>query len=278
MQKPILTTQILYPLSLQVWQHTNIIPGISNVCLRERLCLLLEKFSHLDDFKAFPKCFIINANTTFKKNDLPKGLWLLRKAGSVRGSGEGLTILNRENILSLIKHGLGTQLSKTASDSKTLYKTRAQTSIEQYIDEPFLVNKRKHLLRFYLLVKSINPLRVYMSEFGDVAFSQLPYSSDPASRNKSCMHLDIYTAPWCAKNLDSSSKAWEVNAPESLVWTLKYYWSVLSHKNIDVSHIAADVRDALLQTAILMAATSADILDKNYNQESPKYLALKRNG
>jgi hypothetical protein len=263
---------------LQVWQYTNIIPGLSNVCLREKLCLRLGKLSErrdLDDFHAFPKCFIIDGNVTLKNNELTKGYWLLRKAGSLRGSSEGLTILSKNDVFSLLKKKKGQQMSRTKG-RKTLYQTRALTSIEQYIHEPFLVNKRKHLLRFYLLVKSIDPLRVYISDFGDVAFSQMPYKAEV--KNDSCVHLDVYTAPWCTKNLDSPSKAWDVNGPESLVWTLKYYWSVLSHKSIDVSHTAAQVRDALLQTAILMASTSSEILDNNYSKEKAKYLALKKNG
>lgn len=205
----------------------------------------------------------------------------MRRAGSLRGSSEGLEILTRESVLSLLKQQKRSRLSvlpKQAAHSKALYQSRALTTIEQYIQEPFLINKRKHLLRFYLLVKSIDPLKVYLSDFGDVAFSQMPYRTGQANRNQSCMHLDIYTASWCAENMDAPSKAWDVNAPGSLVWTLKYYWSVLSHKNIDVSHTAAQVRDALLQTAILMASTSSEILDKDYSKEKAKYLALKKNG
>ena len=252
------------------------------MCLREKLCLRLEKLSerpNLDDFHAFPKCFIIDGNVTLKNTELTKGYWLLRKAGSLRGSSEGLTILNRDNVASLLKKKKGQPQSRlTKQGRKTLYQTRALTSIEKYIHEPFLVNKRKHLLRFYLLVKSIDPLRVYISDFGDVAFSQMPYKGDLANRNESCVHLDIYTAPWCTKKLDSPSKAWDVNGPESLVWTLKYYWSMLSHSSVDVSHTSAQVRDALLQTAILIASTSSEILDNNYSKEKVKYLALKKNG
>ena len=253
------------------------------MCLREKLCrLTLEKLSRmhaLNEFQVFPKCFILDGNTTLKHDQLPKGYWLLRKAGSLRGSSEGLTILHRDDVVSLLQKEKAQPLSKTKSGArKTLYQTRALTSIEQYVHEPFLVNKRKHLLRFYLLVKSLDPLRVYISDFGDVAFSQMPYKTDQSNKNESCMHLDIYTAPWCTKNLNSPSKAWDVNAPESLIWTLKYYWSVLSHRSIDVSHTAAQVRDALLQTAILMASTSSEILDNNYSKEKAKYLALKKNG
>ena len=252
------------------------------MCLREKLCLRLEELSqrqHLDDFQAFPKCYILDGNITLRNNELTEGYWLLRKAGSFRGSSEGLTILNRDDVVTLLKTKSGQQLGRTKLGArKTLYQTRALTSLEHYVYEPFLVNKRKHLLRFYLLVKSIDPLRVYISDFGDVAFSQMPYKVDLAHRNESCMHLDIYTAPWCTKNLAAPSKAWDVNEPGSLVWTLKYYWSMLSHRSFDVSHIAAQVRDALLQTAILMASTSSEILEKNYSKEKAKYLALKKNG
>lgn len=265
-------------ISFKVWQYTNIIPGVSNLCLREKLCLTLEKLSQVHgrrEFQTFPKCYILDGNTT-QLNNLHSGYWLLRRAGSLRGSSEGLTILTSDRVASFLKK-LQVTRSKPVS-RKTLYQTRSLNSIEQYIHEPLLVNKRKHLLRFYLLIKSLDSLRVYISDFGDVAFSQMPYRANTGSQNESCMHLDIYTASWCANNMDSSSKAWNVNAPESLVWTLKYYWSILSHKNDDVSHTAGLVRDALLQTAILMASTSSDILNLNYLKKKPKYLALKKNG
>lgn len=272
-----------------MWQYTNIVPGMGEMCLRERLCLRLEKLSrrhNLKDFSAFPKCVVIHGNNTLKlqKNSLSKGYWLLRRAGSLRGSSDGLLIFNRDDVidrkLNQNKNLFIAKAIPSNHSKSTLYKTRTLTSLEKYIHNPFIINKRKHLLRVYLLVKSIDPLRVYVSDFGDVTFAQMPYKFEQKSQeqNKSCMHLDIYTAPWCVKNLGASASAWDVNGKDSLVWTLKHYWSVLSHLNVDVSYIASQVRDALLQTAILMAVTSSEVIKSNYNKERARFLALKKNG
>lgn len=271
------------PKVTKVWQYTNIIPGMGEMCLRERLCLRLEKLSHqhdLKDFKAFPKCVVIHGNATLKlqKKSLLTGYWLLRKAGSLRGSSDGLLILNKDMIDRKLMQNKNLIISKNipTNHSKTLYKTRTLTSLEKYIHNPFIIKQRKHLLRFYLLVKSIDPLRIYVSDFGDVAFAQMPYKfeKDNFEQNVSCMHLDINTAPWCAKN---SASAWNVNAKNSLVWTLKHYWSVLSHLNIDVSYMESQIRDALLQTGILLAATSSEVIKSNYSKERARFLALKKN-
>lgn len=269
-----------------MWQYTNIVPGVSEMCLREKLCLRIEKLSqqyNLKGFVAFPKCVVLHRNGTLKqKRNLPNGYWLLRKAGSLRGSSDGLVILNKDTILKTLKQNRGLFSSKFKPDahSKTLYKTRALTSIEQYIHEPFIIKNRKHLLRFYLLVKSIDPLRIYVSDFGDVTFAQMPYEfgKDVYGKNDSCMHLDVYTAPWCAKNFQVPASAWEVNGKNSLVWTLKHYWSVLSRLDVDISYIASQIKDALLQTAILMASTSSEIIRNNYSKERARFLALRKNG
>ena len=262
---------------------------MGKMCLRERLCLRLEKLSlqhNLKDFAAFPKCVVIHGNNTLKlqKNSLSKGYWFLRKAGSLRGSSDGLLVLNKDDIIDRkLNQNKNLFISKTTSTNHSksaLYKTRTLTSLEKYIHNPFIINKRKHLLRFYLLIKSIDPLRVYVSDLGDVTFAQMPYQFEQGTKehNKSCMHLDIYTAPWCVKNLQVPASAWDVNGKDSLVWTLKHYWSILSRLNVDVSYITSQVRDALLQTAILMAATSSEVIKSNYNKERARFLALKKNG
>ena len=254
------------------------------MCIREKLCLQLEKFPHQNDlrvFAVFPKCFVLQQNKSLETqiDSLPKGYWLLRKAGTLRGSSNRLLILRRDNILKKLKETKDLLMERN-NVGKSVYQTRSLTTIEQYIHEPLLVNKRKHVLQLYLLVKSLDPLRVYMSDFGYVTFAQMPYKFEKEAhgKNDSCMHLDFYAASWCAQKMDSPGTAWQVNGKNSLVWTLKHYWSELSKLNIDTSYFMPEIQDALLQTAILLASTSLEIIKRNYANERPRFLALTKNG
>jgi len=59
--------------------------------------------------------------------------------------------------------------------------------------QPYLLDGYKFDLRVYVLITSVNPLRVFVNKEGLIRLASLPYKQ-PASDNKDqpCMHLTNY--------------------------------------------------------------------------------------
>ena len=64
--------------------------------------------------------------------------------------------------------------------------------ISKYINNPFLVNGLKFDLRIYVLVTSIDPLRIYIYNEGLVRFASEPYNIENVKTNK-FSHLTNYS-------------------------------------------------------------------------------------
>ena len=65
--------------------------------------------------------------------------------------------------------------------------------VQHYLDNPHLIDDLKYDLRIYVLVNSVNPLRIYIHEYGLARFCTEPYKK-PTGRNLNnhFMHLTNY--------------------------------------------------------------------------------------
>jgi len=65
--------------------------------------------------------------------------------------------------------------------------------IQEYLDEPFLVDKLKFDMRLYVLVLSVDPLRIYLYNEGLVRFATVEYEK-PTDQNidNTYIHLTNY--------------------------------------------------------------------------------------
>jgi len=87
---------------------------------------------------------------------------------------------------------------------RSIPRTTAQV-VQQYIDNPLLIDGVKFDLRLYVLVTSFTPLRAYMHIEGLARFSTVPYQA-PDSRNfqDRFMHLTNYSVNQHSENFVES--------------------------------------------------------------------------
>ena len=79
-----------------------------------------------------------------------------------------------------------------------------QTVVQQYIDNPLLINKRKFDLRVYVLITSMNPLRIYMYKEGLARFATVDYSYNFDTLKNRFIHLTNYSINKNNKNTKMS--------------------------------------------------------------------------
>ena len=65
--------------------------------------------------------------------------------------------------------------------------------IQEYITNPFLIDDLKFDVRIYVLMTSIEPLKLYIFEDGLVRFSTEKYSNRMEDLNNLFIHLTNYT-------------------------------------------------------------------------------------
>ena len=65
--------------------------------------------------------------------------------------------------------------------------------VQKYIKQPLLINNLKFDIRVYLLVTSVEPLRVYIYEEGLARFATEEYTTDPAQVSNNFIHLTNFS-------------------------------------------------------------------------------------
>ena len=68
-----------------------------------------------------------------------------------------------------------------------------KTVFSRYIAKPYLINQTKFDLRLYVLITSINPLRIHLYDDGLVRFASKPYSSNISTAQDVFTHLTNYS-------------------------------------------------------------------------------------
>lgn len=78
--------------------------------------------------------------------------------------------------MKLIKHG-----DELPADDEWL--------VQEYIENPHLINKRKYILQLFLLITSSDPLTAYLYQGGVADLAVQPYSTDPEKWNNAGIHI-----------------------------------------------------------------------------------------
>ncbi|XP_017489518.1 PREDICTED: tubulin polyglutamylase TTLL4 isoform X1 [Rhagoletis zephyria] len=119
--------------------------------------------------------------------------------------------------------------------------------VQKYIERPLLINDSKFDMRIYVLVTSINPLRIYMYKDGLARFASVKYSSELTSLDDRCMHLTNYSINKFSQNY---SKNEDFNACQGHKWTLQSLWSCLETRGVNTKRLWATLRNLVIKAIV----------------------------
>ncbi|KAJ3098341.1 Tubulin polyglutamylase ttll6 [Phlyctochytrium planicorne] len=163
-------------LEMEPYQKINHFPGMHEICRKDHLARNLSRLSRLlpKEYNFFPKTWIL----PLEWEDLK------------------LTIKGKKGQTFIAKPDHGCQ-GKGIFLFRNLKSISAQKGsnliVQSYLPKPYLIDNLKFDLRVYVLVTSVDPLRIFIHKSGLARFATHRYS-DPSEGNMSdvCMHLTNY--------------------------------------------------------------------------------------
>lgn len=129
-----------------------------------------------------------------------------------------------------------------------------------YIDDPFLINGFKFDMRIYVLITSINPLRLYMYEEGLVRFATVKYDpNDFTSKSNRYIHLTNYSVNKNNENFIANTNSGQDCTGSK--WSLSALKNYLQTQNINTDIIMERIEEILVKTILSIENTTFAAFD-----------------
>ncbi|XP_069743874.1 tubulin polyglutamylase TTLL11 isoform X2 [Narcine bancroftii] len=145
--------------------------------------------------------------------------------------------------------GDGIYLIKDSSDIRMLANHHSKPAVvQEYISKPFLIDKLKFDIRLYVLLKSIDPLEIYIAKDGLSRFCTEPYQ-EPNSKNfqRVFMHLTNYSL-----NIHSGNFVHSDNVNTGSKRTFSSILAKISLKGYDVKKVWSDIITLVIRAIIAL--------------------------
>lgn len=217
--------------TLREYQKINHFPGTFQIGRKDRLWKnlfrLMTKFGK-KEFGFIPRTYVLPQDSKLLRSAWEKNCgkerWIVKPPASARGTG--IKVIHK-----------WTQIPK-----------KCPLVVQKYIADPYLINGSKFDLRLYVLVTSMNPLRIYMYDNGLVRFASVKYSSEMSTLADRYMHLTNYSINKLSSQYTQNEDA---SACQGHKWTLRTLWSYLEREhNVDVKSLWASLIDLVIKTVI----------------------------
>ncbi|XP_019938180.1 tubulin polyglutamylase TTLL11 isoform X1 [Paralichthys olivaceus] len=143
--------------------------------------------------------------------------------------------------------GDGIYLIREPSDLKLMVGSQAkQGVVQEYIQKPLLIDKLKFDIRLYVLIKSLEPLEIYIAKEGLTRFCTEPYQ-EPSQKNLShvFMHLTNYSL-----NVHSGNFVHSDSQSTGSKRTLSSVLYRLAAKGVDIKKVWSDIIALVIKTII----------------------------
>ncbi|XP_047425445.1 tubulin polyglutamylase TTLL11 [Mugil cephalus] len=143
--------------------------------------------------------------------------------------------------------GDGIYLIRDPSDLKLMTGSQAKQSVvQEYIQKPLLIDKLKFDIRLYVLIKSLEPLEIYIAKEGLTRFCTEPYQ-EPCQKNLShvFMHLTNYSL-----NVHSGNFVHSDSQSTGSKRTLSSVLYRLAAKGVDIKRVWSDIIALVIKTVI----------------------------
>ena len=229
-------------------QKINHFPGTFNIGRKDRLWKNYHKLmlKHgKSEFNFLPRTFCLPADTKLLRKVWErkggKGRWIVKPPALARG--EGIKVINKWS-----------QIPSTRP-----------LIVQRYVARPYLINETKFDLRLYLLVTSVNPLRLYLYDDGLVRFASNKYSNESSKVQDLFTHLTNYSINKKSSSYVSNETSEEEKGHK---WTLKTLWRHFDAAGVDHSVIWEKIKDLMIKT-VLSAETN--LVNLHHNNVASKY-------
>lgn len=206
------------------FQRVNRFPEIQEITRKDFLCrnlMRMRKFyAHSYDF--FPESWIFPADFCTAQQYLiknPHTIFILKPENGAKGNGISMT--------------------KSLTNVDPLKRMICQT----YINKPFLMDGFKFDLRVYVLVTSVDPLRIYVYNEGLVRLATKPYKTFDTSGDQKYVHLTNYS-------INKSSDTFSGDVINGSKRTISSMNKHLKEKGVDVKKIWSRIDDLIVKTFI----------------------------
>lgn len=233
---------------LEEWRKVNHYPGSFHLGRKDKLWFRLkmatQKFGREKFGEFHPTTFVLPRDYDELRNywtNSPSKLFIMKPPASARGNG--IKVINDISQIPTSALDVPPHLDGTLSKKSTMI-------VQQYISNPCLLeNGQKFDLRIYVLLTSIDPLRVYIYDDGLVRFASSKYTSQEEGIIDQYMHLTNYF-------INKNNQEYQINNDcDSLYgckWSLKRFWRYLSehYAHVDVHKLCENIEDIVIKTII----------------------------
>uniref|UniRef100_A0A1B6JU11 Tubulin polyglutamylase TTLL4 n=1 Tax=Homalodisca liturata TaxID=320908 RepID=A0A1B6JU11_9HEMI len=217
--------------TLREYQKINHFPGTFQIGRKDRLWKnlfrLMAKFGK-KEFGFIPRTYVLPQDNKLLRSAWEKNCgkekWIVKPPASARGTG--IKVIHK-----------WTQIPK-----------KCPLVVQKYIADPYLINGSKFDLRLYVLVTSINPLRIYLYDNGLVRFASVKYSNEMTSLADRYMHLTNYSINKLSSQYTQNEDA---SACQGHKWSLQAMWTYLEkEQGVDVKALWGHLIDLVIKTII----------------------------
>ncbi|CAL6042354.1 Tubulin_tyrosine ligase [Hexamita inflata] len=180
-------------------QLLNHLPGQESLTRKDNLASTLQEFAkkYPEQYNFIPLSFVMPEDSEILKRHMQNNNQYYIHKHACAARGEGISLIN--------------SLSK--------FNSKKAAVVQEYINNPLLINGYKFDLRIYVVVTSVDPLVAYVFDEGLARFATEPWTK-PTKLNsqKKQMHLTNYSVNKSSKNFksNSSSVVQEVDSQDSV--------------------------------------------------------------
>jgi len=254
---------------LEEWRKVNHYPGSFHLGRKDKLWYRLRSAIQKhgkDKFDTFhPTTFVLprdyeDLNEYWQSS--PSKLFIMKPPASARGNG--IKVIN--DISQIPESALAAPIQADGLPSK-----KSTVIVQQYISNPCLLeNGQKFDLRIYVLLTSVDPLRIYVYDEGLVRFASTRYTSQEDGLIDQYMHLTNYF-------INKNNQEYQINNDsESLdgcKWTLKRFWRYLRehYAHIDGQLLWKRIIDIIIKTIICCEGPMTRISHQNCKNDYTAY-------
>ncbi|XP_061603613.1 tubulin polyglutamylase TTLL11 [Phyllopteryx taeniolatus] len=145
--------------------------------------------------------------------------------------------------------GEGIYLIRDPAELRAAGAQARQAVVQEYIRKPLLVDKLKFDIRLYVLLKSLEPLEIYIAKEGLTRFCTEPYQ-EPSQKNLGhvFMHLTNYSL-----NVHSGNFVHSESQSTGSKRTLSSVLRRLAAKGVDVKRLWSDIIALVIKTVVAVA-------------------------